>query len=158
LASIRLEAFAQAGVAFAEGILEDQVGVGDAVQLEVHGADADHGAVELNAGKHPVVVMVAEFLVVKPFGMVFVDVFTHAATRKPAVPHGRIADDIVLFGLTMSPSSDDVPGGAELSVITGRGNLAEHVFVEVALGVAVLHLYLVHHLHHLVEQPGVCQS
>ena len=35
-----------------------------------------------------------------------------------------------------------------------RGDLAEHVFVEVALGVAVLHRHVVDHVHDLGEQRG----
>ena len=37
---------------------------------------------------------------------------------------------------------DDVARGTELAVLPRRGDLAEHVFVEVALGVAVLHRHL----------------
>ena len=47
---------------------------------------------------------------------------------------------------------DDVARGAELAVLPGAGDLAEHVFVEVALGVAVLHRHLVDHVHDLGEQ------
>ena len=37
---------------------------------------------------------------------------------------------------------DDVARGAELAVLPGAGDLAEHVLVEVALGVAVLHRHV----------------
>ena len=49
---------------------------------------------------------------------------------------------------------DDVARGAELAVLPGAGDLAEHVFVEVALGVAVLHRHLVDHVHDLGQQRG----
>ena len=49
---------------------------------------------------------------------------------------------------------DDVARGAELAVLPGAGDLAEHVFVEVALGVAVLHRHAVDHVHDLGEQRG----
>ena len=49
---------------------------------------------------------------------------------------------------------DDVARGAELAVLPGAGDLAEHVFVEVALGVAVLHRHVVDHVHDLGEQRG----
>ena len=35
-------------------------------------------------------------------------------------------------------SCDDVPRGAELAVLSGAGDLAQHVLVDVALGVAVV--------------------
>ena len=58
-------------------------------------------------------------------------------------------------GRTISTmSSDDVARGAELAVLSGAGDLAEHVFVEVALGVAVLHRHAVNHVHDLGEQRG----
>jgi hypothetical protein len=50
---------------------------------------------------------------------------------------------------------DDVARRAELAVLAGAGNLAQHVFVEVALGVAVLHRHMVEHVHHLGQQAGV---
>ena len=43
---------------------------------------------------------------------------------------------------------------AELAVLAGAGNLAQHVLVEVALGVAVVHRHLVDHVHHLGQQRG----
>jgi hypothetical protein len=41
--------------------------------------------------------------------------------------------------------------GAELAVLAGAGDLAEHVFVEVALGVAVFHRHLLDHVHDFGE-------
>ena len=41
---------------------------------------------------------------------------------------------------------------AELPVLSGGGDLAEHVLVDVALGVAFLHRYLVEQVHHLGQQ------
>ena len=49
---------------------------------------------------------------------------------------------------------DDVARRAELAVLPGAGDLAEHVFVEVALGVAILHRHLVEHVHDFGEQRG----
>ena len=47
---------------------------------------------------------------------------------------------------------DDVARRAELAVLPGAGDLAEHVLVEVALGVAVLHRDVVDHVHDLGQQ------
>ena len=47
---------------------------------------------------------------------------------------------------------DDVARRAELAVLAGGGDLAEHVLVDVALGVAVLHVELVEHVDDLGEQ------
>ena len=47
---------------------------------------------------------------------------------------------------------DDVPRRAELPVLSRRGDLAEQVFVHIAFGVAVGHVYIGEHIHHLREQ------
>ena len=47
---------------------------------------------------------------------------------------------------------DDVARRAELPVLPGAGDLAEHVLVDVALGVALLHRHLVEQVHHLGQQ------
>ncbi len=49
---------------------------------------------------------------------------------------------------------DDVPRRAELAVLAGGGDLAEHVFVDVALGVAAAHVELVELVDHLGEEGG----
>ena len=45
-------------------------------------------------------------------------------------------------------------GRTELAVLPRGGDLAQHVLVEVALGVAVLHRHVVDGVHHLSQQPG----
>lgn len=44
--------------------------------------------------------------------------------------------------------------GAELAVLPGGGQLAEHVFVNVALGVAVVHGDFVDEVDHFSEEAG----
>ncbi|MNP72629.1 hypothetical protein D3C76_1692190 [compost metagenome] len=46
---------------------------------------------------------------------------------------------------------DDMARGAELAVLPGAGDLAEHVFVEVTLGVAILHRNSVEHVDNLSQ-------
>lgn len=48
-----------------------------------------------------------------------------------------------------------MPGRAELAVLPGGGDLGEHVFVEVALGVAVFHGDGVDHVDDFIQQRGV---
>jgi len=49
---------------------------------------------------------------------------------------------------------DDMTRPAELPVLAGGCDLAEHVIVDVALGVAVAHIERIKLLHDLVEQRG----
>ena len=47
---------------------------------------------------------------------------------------------------------DDVPRRAELAVLTGARDLGEHVLIQVALGVALLHRHLIDHIDDLRQQ------
>ena len=66
---------------------------------------------------------------------------------------GRVADDIVrLRRRQLHHQLDDVARRAELAVLTGAGDLAEHVLVHVALGVAVLHRHVIEQIDDLRQQ------
>ena len=74
--------------------------------------------------------------------------YSPAATRKPAVP--QAGSQMVSSGRRrhqLDHQPDDVARGAELAVLAGGGDLAQHVFVEVALGVAIVHGDLVDQVH-----------
>ena len=47
-----------------------------------------------------------------------------------------------------------MPRRAKLAVLPGSGDLAQHVFVKIALRVSVLHWDLVDHVHNLGQQRG----
>ena len=71
-------------------------------------------------------------------------------TRRAA---GRVADHVRRLRRDhLDHQPDDVARRAELAVLPGGGDLAEHVLVEVALGVAVLHRHLVEQVHDLRQQ------
>ena len=64
-----------------------------------------------------------------------------------------IADDILRSRLhQFDHQLDDMARGAELAVLAGAGDLAQHVLVDIALGVAIGHRHLVELLHDLCEQ------
>ncbi len=44
---------------------------------------------------------------------------------------------------------DDVTRGTELPVLTGGGDLGQHVLVDITFGIALLHRHVVEHVHHL---------
>ena len=68
---------------------------------------------------------------------------------------GRIADHVLGRGRGhVHHQLDDVARGAELAVLPGGGDLAEHVFVEVALGVAVGHVDAVELIDHVGQHAG----
>ena len=69
---------------------------------------------------------------------------------------GGIADHVLgVRRDQLDHQPDDVARRAELAVLPGGGDLAEHVLVEVALGVAILHRHLVEHSTTLASSAGV---
>jgi hypothetical protein len=166
----QVEAFAGvAGEAFgevvAEGILVMDVGGIDAVKHEVHGSDAEHGGVEVEAVEHagldvvPVgleevagvgdVLFAIGFLDDAAFlGSVLLPQVFHDADEEAAGATGGVANDPGGFGFhEVDHEADDVAGGAELAVDAGGGELAEQVLVEVTLGIALVKGQFVDHVH-----------
>ena len=113
------------------------VGMADGVQHQVHGRDTQHGAVGVEAGEHgpfEVVPLLA--------GHAIFVVCAHivgSGDEKARRATGRITDDVVGRRLEQRDHHfDDVRRSAELAVLTGGGEFAEHVFIEVALHVGGL--------------------
>ena len=68
---------------------------------------------------------------------------------------GRVADRVLgRGGGHVHHQTDDVARRAELAVLSGGGNLAEHVLVEVALGVAVGHVDAIELVDHAGQHTG----
>ena len=66
--------------------------------------------------------------------------------EKPARAAGGVADHVRRGRRHhLHHQADDVPRRPELAVLPGRRNLAEHVLLDVALGVSVLHRDAVRH-------------
>jgi hypothetical protein len=122
------------------------------VQQHVHAADAQHGVVEVEAVEEPMMEMVAQRRVVEQLGMMLPQVFT-GRHKEAGGTARRVADDVSrLWCGELHHQPNDVPRRTELTVLTGRGDLGEHVLVHVALGVALLHWHLVEHVDHLGQQ------
>ena len=128
------------------------VGVLHAVEEHVHRADAEHGVVEVEAVEQALVEVLLELWVVEEIRIALAQVLA-GGDEKARRAAGRVAEDVVRRGRGhLDHEADDVARGAELAVLAGGGDLAEHVFVEVALGVAVLHRHLVEQVHHLGQE------
>ena len=126
-----------------------------AVQQHVHAADAQHGIVE-------VVAVERALAKVAPRRGVLVDgvaVVRHQVLKRcnqeARRAAGRVADHVLgRGGGHVHHQTDDVARRAELAVLSGGGNLAEHVLVEVALGVAVGHVDAVELVDHVGQHTG----
>ncbi len=141
-----------AGVVLGERVAVADVGVLDAVQQHVHAADAQHGVVEVEAVEHALVEVLAQLGVVQDARVVLAQVLA-GRDQEARGAAGRVADDV--GGLRrgeLHHQPDDMARSAELAVLPGGGDLAEHVLVDVALGVAVLHRHGVDEVHDLGEQ------
>jgi hypothetical protein len=104
------------------------------VSVTVGRFSAAHGVVEIKAVEHMVVKVLAQLGVVQNVRLTLAQ---HLARRhqKPRRAARRVADHV--FGLRRGEfhhQADDVARRAELAVLPGAGDLAQHVFVNVALG------------------------
>ena len=89
---------------------------------------------------------------VKDLRMILAEVLA-GRNQKPCRAACRITNHVVGRRLYhLNHQTDDVPRCAKLSVLSRRRDLAEHVFVKVALGIPILHRDLVDHVDDLCEQ------
>jgi len=141
-----------AGVVLRQRVAVEDVGVLHAVQQHVHAADAQHGVVEVEAVKQAVVEVLLELRVVQQVRVALAQVLARR-DKKARRAAGRVADHIKGLGRGhLHHQPDNVPRRAELPVLPGGGDLAEHVLVDIALGVAVFHRHLVKQVHHLGQK------
>ncbi len=144
--------FFVARVVLRERILLADVRVLDAVQRHVHAADAQHGVVEVVAVEHGMVEVPAGVGVAQDLRVFLTQIFP-GSDQEATGAAGRVANHIPCGGRgEFHHQLDDVPRGAELAVLPGAGNLAQHVLVDVALCVPVVHGDVVEHVHHFGQQ------
>ncbi len=86
--------------------------------------------------------------------MLLTDVFA-CGDKEATRTAGWVANQVVWFRLRhLDHEANDVTRSSELAVLAGAGDLAEHVLIEVALGVSVLHRNLVNQVHDLGQKRG----
>lgn len=125
------------------------------MQQHVHRADPQHRRIEVVAVEGALVVAAAAgFGAVDLVAVVVMQVFGGADEIAGAAA-GRVADDVGRRRRGhFHHQLDDVARGTELAVLAGAGDLAQHVFVQVALGVAVGHVDVVELVNHVGQHPG----
>ena len=128
-------------VGLGQRVLVADVWVLHAVQQHVHAADAQHGVVEVVAVERVLVEVAARRSVLVDGVAVVLHQVLRRGNEEARRAAGRIADHVLgRRGGHVHHQTDDVTRRAELTVLSGGGNLSEHVLVEVALGVAVGHV------------------
>ena len=126
-----------------------------AVQQHVHAADAQHGGVEVVAVEGALVEPAAGLGVPVDAVAVVLDEMLGGGDEEAGGAAGRIADDVLRGGCGhVHHQPDDVARRAELPVLPGGGDLAEHVLVEITLGVAVGHVDVVELVDHVGQHPS----
>ena len=119
------------------------------MQEHVHAANAEHGVVEVERVEEAVVEVRLEFRVAENFRVMPPEIFTDRH-GKAASAAGGVAHDVPGHRPDeFHHQFDDMARRAELAILPGAGDLAEHVFIQVALGVAVFHRHLLDHVHDL---------
>jgi len=160
------------GEARAQSVLVVDVGIIDAVQHKVHGGDAEHRGVKVEAVEHVTANMLAvRFQQIAGVGLfrlarLGIGLFQHSLGRgvgfqqilhrldkEAAGAAGRIADNVGgLWFQHIDHQPDDVARRAELTVDASRGQLAEQVLVKIALRVAFGQRQLVDHVNGLHQK------
>ena len=131
------------------------IGVLQAVQQHVHTADAQHGAVEVVAVERALVKVAARRGVLVDGVAVVVHQVLRRGNEEARRTAGWVADHVLRSGGGhVHHQTDDVARRAELAVLSGGGDLSEHVLVEIALGVAVGHVDAVELVDHVGQHPG----
>ncbi len=137
------------GVVGRKAVFVLNIGIVHAMQHQVHGPDAKHGLVGVEAMEHAVLVVVGVLFLQELLLVVLGDILG-TLHNKTGTAHRRVADGVLQRGLhQFHHHPDNVAGRAELSVVACRGHLAEDVLVHVAHRVAVVHVELVHAFHYL---------
>ncbi len=125
------------------------VGIFHAVKEHVHAADAEHGVVEVEPVKQVVMEVFTELRIPQRRTMVSSQILA-CRDEKPCGAARRVAEHIRrLRSDEFDHRFDDVPRRAKLAVLPRRGDLPEHVFVEVALRIPILHRHVVDQVHDL---------
>ena len=138
-----------------EGVAVADVGILHSVELHVHAADAEHGVVKIEPVEHPLVEVLPERGIAQDLGVVVAEILPGGHEEAAGTARG-VADDILARGGgQLDHELDDVAGCPELTIPAGRGDLPEHVLVEISLGIAVLHGDVVNHVDDLGQQGGL---
>ena len=125
------------------------------VQQHVHAADAKHGAVKVVAVERAFVEAAAGGSILVDSLAIVLDQILGGGDKEARRAASRVADDILRRRRGhVDHQLDDMTRGAELPVLPGGRDLAEHVLVEVALGVAVGHVDAVELIHHVRQHAG----
>ena len=125
------------------------------MQQHVHAADAQHGAVEVVAVEGALVEPAAGRGVLVDAVAVVLDEMLGGRDEEAGRAASRVADDVLRGGCGhVHHQPDDVARRAELPVLPGAGDLAEHVLVEITLGVAVGHVDVVELVDHVGEHTS----
>ncbi len=139
-------------VVFAQAVAVLDRRVVDAVQGHVHRADAQHRRIKIGAVEHVVMKMLLQCGIKEQRFVVPFQIFRRR-DQITAGAAGRIANDILRRRCgQFHHQLDDMARRAELPILPGAGDLGQHVFVQIALGVAVVHRDGVDHVGDFIQQ------
>ena len=135
------------------------------MEHEVHGTYAQHGGVGVEAVEHAALVVLGVLALEQVALVVLLDVLG-GLNDEAGRTHGRVAYGVLDGGAhEFHHHAYDVARCAELSVIARSSHLAQDVLVDIAHGVAVVHVQGIDALHYLgegartlYEEGGVCHE
>ena len=142
------------GVVGREAVPILDVGIVNPVQHQVHCTDTQHREVGVEAVQHLVLVVVG-ILLLQQFGLVMLTHILGTLDDKTRTTHSRVTDGVLQGGLhDFNHHADDVSRCTELTVVARSRHLAEHILIDIAHRVTVVHVKMVDTLDNLGEGTG----
>jgi hypothetical protein len=141
-----------------EGVVLEDVGVGEAVQVEVHQREPDHvggDVVALEVLGHLAALLGGEGAVPLGVGVAAEDVLVGGDEESGGAAGGVEEDLFLPWGQDLNDELDDVPRGAELAGISLRSEDGEEILEGVAEALAVIVGELVDDLQEALEGLGI---
>ena len=138
-----------------ERVAPSQFGCSNVVEQEVHGSYAQHGLVGIVAVNHRGLHVLHLLTYIHGSLILLLDIL-HRLNQESCRTHGRVAD--VVLGRRLHHLYNhayDVARRAKLSVGARCSHLAEYILVDIAHGVAVVHVECVHTVNHFGKRTGV---
>ena len=142
------------GIVLRQRIHPGDIGSFHTVEHHIHGADAQHGLIGIEAGEHSGSIMLL-VLGAHQLALIMLGDILGSGGDKAGRTHSGVADGILQSGLhQFHHHLDDMARGAELAIGAGLGDLRKQVLIYIAHDVLVVQIQAVQRVNHTHQHAG----
>ena len=142
------------GIVLRQRIHPGDIGSFHTVEHHIHGADAQHGLIGIEAGEHSGSIMLL-VLGAHQLALIMLGDILGSGGDKAGRTHSGVADGILQSGLhQFHHHLDDMARGAELAIGAGLGDLRKQVLIYIAHDVLVVQIQAVQSVNHAHQHTG----